>query len=75
MGILLNSLCLALYDYKDREDSSKINKVLEMINQILTIIFCVEALIKIIAMGFFVGQRSYLRKPWNVIDFIIVIAG
>ena len=73
--ILLNSLCLALYDYRDREALTPLNNVLEQINQIFTYIFCGEALFKIIAMGFVLEQRSYLRESWNAVDFLIVIAG
>ena len=75
MAILLNSICLALYDYTDRESNSKKNNILELINQSFTGLFMLEALVKIIAMGFIVGSKSYLREAWNFIDFIIVIAG
>ncbi len=30
---------------------------------------------KIIAFGFIIHKRSYLRDPWNVIDFIVVVIG
>jgi hypothetical protein len=51
------------------------NRILDTINQSLTYIFLGEALIKIVAMGFIFGYRTYLRDPWNVIDFAIVIVG
>lgn len=41
----------------------------------LTIIFLVEATLKIVAMGFIVHQYAYLRDGWNVMDFLIVIMG
>jgi hypothetical protein len=38
------------------------------------IVFMSEALIKIIAHGFFFnGKSSYLRDGWNFLDFIILI--
>jgi hypothetical protein len=40
-----------------------------------TIIFIIECILKIIAFGFFMEEYSYLRDPWNWIDFIIVITG
>jgi len=73
--ILLNSLCLALFDYRDRDALTPLNNVLEHISQVFTYIFCGEAIIKIIAMGFMLDQRSYLRDAWNTVDFMIVIAG
>ena len=39
-----------------------------------TIIFLVEALLKIAAFGFLRnGKDSYLRSWWNVLDFMILI--
>ena len=32
-------------------------------------------LLKIIAMGFFAKPFTYLRDPWNVLDFFVVIMG
>lgn len=46
-----------------------------MIGIIFTIIFALEALLKIIGMGFILHKSSYLREGFNFIDFIIVIAG
>lgn len=41
----------------------------------MTIIFTIEALIKIIAFGLiFNGKKSYLMSAWNVMDFIIVLS-
>ena len=36
--------------------------------------FCIEALLKIFTFGFLLnGRPSYLRNPWNMLDFIIII--
>ncbi len=32
-----------------------------------------EAIVKIIAQGFILSKKTYLRDPWNVLDFIVVI--
>ena len=37
--------------------------------------FTVEAVIKIIAMGFVVHKNSYLRDYWNWLDFLVVCIG
>ena len=37
--------------------------------------FCLEAAMKILAFGFLFGKGSYLHDSWNVLDFIIVVAG
>ena len=39
-----------------------------LIFQIFTAFFCVEAMLKIIAMG-----KEYFKNQWNVFDFIIVL--
>ena len=37
--------------------------------------FCLEALLKIISYGFLAnGPDSYLKEPWNILDFVIVLS-
>ena len=38
-------------------------------------IFCVEALLKIVALGFCLHRGSYLRNVWNIMDFVVVVTG
>lgn len=73
--ILINTLALAIYDYRDRDSQTVRNKVTDMFNVVLTFIFLLEALIKIIGMGLFIGENTYLRDGWNIIDIVIVISG
>lgn len=40
-----------------------------------TYVFTIEAIMKIIAYGFIIHKNSYLRDGWNIIDFIVVMAG
>lgn len=51
------------------------NFVLEDIGLAFTALFLLEMVLKIIGLGFFVHKNSYLRDPWNWIDFIAVITG
>ena len=74
-SILLNSVCLSIFDYSDRQSTKRWNQVIDRIDQVLTIIFILEAFLKIIGMGFVIHRRSYLREGWNVIDFLIAISG
>ena len=46
-----------------------------MIGNVFTMLFILEAIIKIIAMGFLFHKNSYMRDIWNIIDFVIVITG
>merc|ERR1712071_136466 len=36
---------------------------------------CVEASLKILALGFILHKGSYLRNGWNIMDFIVVVTG
>lgn len=38
-------------------------------------IFCFEATLKILALGFILHKGSYLRNVWNILDFIVVLTG
>jgi hypothetical protein len=73
--ILLNSIALAIYNYNDRDSETAKNMILEEAGRIFSIVFTIEAVFKIMAMGFIVHRKSYLREGFNVIDFLVVISG
>lgn len=40
----------------------------------MSAIFVLEAILKIIAFGFyFCGSKSYIRNYWNILDFFVVL--
>jgi Ca2+-binding EF-hand superfamily protein len=41
---------------------------------VLTIVFTIEAVLRIVSLGFIAGPDSYLRIPWNVLDFVVVVS-
>ena len=47
--------------------------IFDISDAVFNIIFLLEAVIKIIALGFVMDEGSYLRDNWNKIDIIIVI--
>ena len=69
--IILNSIGMANYDYIN--DDAAMNDFLNAVFNIFSLVFTLEAVIKIIALGFAFGKKTYLKDPWNVIDFVIVI--
>jgi len=75
LAIVLNSICLSLFDYTDREVTSEYNLFLNWLGDGFTLFFLFEALIKVFAMGFIIHKKAYLRDGWNFIDFLIVIFG
>ena len=54
--------------------TSTLNKFNELIEYFFSVMFCLECCLKVIAMGFFQGEGSYLRDNWNWLDFIVVIS-
>jgi hypothetical protein len=73
--IFLNSMFLAVYDYNDRDEKTARNRTIYVAGIIFTILFTIECVLKILAFGFVVHHRAYLRDGWNWIDFIVVIVG
>ena len=48
-------------------------KTIDLISKCCLVIFVLEAIFKIIALGFVFGKRAYLKNSWNVLDFTIVV--
>lgn len=44
------------------------------IEEILTLSFLIETIVKSIASGFCMDKGSYLRETWNILDFVIVVS-
>jgi len=36
-------------------------------------LFIGEAFFKIVVSGFYFGENTYLKDPWNILDFVIVL--
>jgi len=69
VSILSNSVCLSVYEYSDPDNKLPRNKILGILDLVFTGIYTIEALLKIISYGFVVHPKSYLRDPWNALDF------
>ena len=82
--IVINSIILAMQDYQDPGDVADLqghyrrnfrNQLVEDSELVFGIIFTIEAMLKIIAMGFFFETGTYLRDAWNCLDFVVVVVG
>ena len=76
--ILINSLVLASFDYKYRltlafEDDEPKKNWHKVVAIVISIIYFAEFFINVIARGFVMTERSYLRNGWNRFDFFIVM--
>ncbi|XP_053485633.1 voltage-dependent R-type calcium channel subunit alpha-1E [Ictalurus furcatus] len=73
--IIANCVVLALEQHLPGEDKTPMAKRLEKTEPYFIGIFCFEAGIKLLALGFVFHKGSYLRNGWNVMDFIVVLSG
>ena len=62
-----------MIDYTNPNSGELRNLLNEYSEPIFTTIFTCEAGIKIIATGFILDKKCYLREAWNWLDFIVVI--
>jgi Ion transport protein len=69
--IALNSIFLAL------EDPTKSTQAayLDASESIFLYIYTFEMVFKMLGLGIILNRGSYLRNPWNVLDFVIVVSG
>jgi len=68
IGLALDSPTRSQSDY-----STALNRFLFVTDVVTTVIYSIEAALKIFAWGLVMHRRSYLRSPWNVVDFAVVI--
>lgn len=69
--IILSSIALATESYIDKNDM-KNKGIMSNIDLILNILFTIECVLKIIALGFVIESTTYLRDGWNRLDFVVV---
>ncbi|XP_012501388.1 PREDICTED: sodium channel protein type 10 subunit alpha isoform X3 [Propithecus coquereli] len=58
--ILVNCVCMTQNDLPER------------VEHVFTVIYTFEALLKILARGFCLNEFTYLRDPWNWLDFSVI---
>lgn len=46
----------------------------ETAENVFLILYTMEMVIKIMGMGFIIGEKAYLKDSWNILDFVIVIS-
>nr|XP_040050759.1 calcium channel, voltage-dependent, N type, alpha 1B subunit, a isoform X20 [Gasterosteus aculeatus aculeatus] len=73
--IIANCIVLALEQHLPALDQTPMSERLDDTEPYFIGIFCFEAGIKIIALGFAFHKGSYLRNGWNVMDFVVVLTG
>ncbi|KAH1005168.1 hypothetical protein HUJ04_006202 [Dendroctonus ponderosae] len=75
LTIIANCVVLALEEHLPSADKTSLAQKLEKTEVYFLGIFCVEASLKILALGFVLHRGSYLRNIWNIMDFFVVLTG
>eukprot|EP00949_MAST-11_sp_MAST-11-sp1_P001842 g1842.t1 len=71
-AIVISSIFLAL-ESPVLDDNVTLQQVLRIGDYIFMVVFTIEAVVKIIAFGFFLPPGSYLGDAWNRLDFVVLI--
>ena len=75
LTIIANCVVLALEEHLPNNDKTPLAISLESTEKYFLAIFCVEASLKILALGLVLHKKSYLRSVWNIMDFTVVVTG
>ena len=74
-AIIFNCILMSINSQLPSNDMSKINILVEEIETYLLGLFTFEMCINIVHLGFCLHPGSYLRNPWNMLDFVVVVTG
>ncbi|KAA0155090.1 hypothetical protein FNF31_06158 [Cafeteria roenbergensis] len=72
--VVVNCVVLAL-DTPNLDVNSALGQGVAVANVVFVVLFTLEALIKLFALGAIAHEDSYFRSPWNWLDFAIVLEG
>uniref|UniRef100_A0AAQ6IKB6 Ion transport domain-containing protein n=1 Tax=Anabas testudineus TaxID=64144 RepID=A0AAQ6IKB6_ANATE len=66
--------CIVIAMERPSIDPASIERlVLNVAGYVFSGVFLVEMLIKVVALGLLIGENSYCRSSWNVVDGLLVI--
>lgn len=75
--IAISSVLLAIDEPYLKTDCDWVNSsfvdTLKVLDLIIVILFVLECVCKVVALGFVLGKDSYLRNGWNCLDFFLVL--
>merc|ERR1711871_251075 len=75
--IAVSSVLLAIDEPYLKTDCNWVNSsfvdTLKVLDLIIVILFVLEMVCKVIALGFVFGKDAYLRNGWNCLDFFLVL--
>ncbi|XP_014249118.1 voltage-dependent calcium channel type A subunit alpha-1-like isoform X2 [Cimex lectularius] len=71
--IVINCVILGFGLYLPEDN--KTAQTLEKTEIYFLLIFIFEMVLKCVAFGFCLHPGSYIRNPWNIIDFFVIVVG
>ena len=71
--IVISSVALAV---EEPGQNAEVLEIIAMMDLFFTVVFTMECLLKILCQGLLCeSDHTYLKNSWNVLDFLIVVAG
>jgi hypothetical protein len=70
--ILVNSGVMMVDDPNKTDDEK--SPFFAQVDHVFNVLYTIEMVMKIVGMGLFWAEDSYLREGWNILDFVIVIS-
>ncbi|XP_074841617.1 sodium channel protein type 5 subunit alpha-like [Carettochelys insculpta] len=71
--ILINCGFIAVYEAPEKSNTSSPSLWIKYVEYTFTGIYTFESLIKILARGFCLNEFTFLRDPWNWLDFGVIV--
>ena len=67
--VILNTIVILIHDGNDD------NSLMDKTEIFFLIFYSIEAILKILGYGFFLGDRAYAKDYWNMLDLLIICVG
>jgi hypothetical protein len=74
LGCILLNVCILAVQTPMNTHSEDFNLFMDNLDHVLSVIFSIEMVMRIIALGFVLHPTAYLRSSWYVLDFVVVFS-
>jgi len=72
-AIIFGSVCLAVDGPENVPPRSDFWKGLDVVDFIFVVSFTIEMFLKMVTNGLYDCPEGYLKDPWNILDFVVVL--
>ena len=67
--IITNTILILVSDPRDN------NSIANTSDSYFLYFYTAEAVLKILGFGFLASEKAYIKDPWNILDFFVVLMG